>query len=145
MIIDGLVNTGDVYGEKLFRSMDGNTIVIFEYIRIIFSPWLIGVIPLTIVYWWRLANSTRLVCILAIALNLALYIGTGTNKGLADFLLIFPWMLYMSLASGISQLRISIKRLFSYIIIFTTSIFLSLISLCKLKFKGVVELELMAY
>jgi hypothetical protein len=115
-VMAGIINTGAVYNENYQRLAEGNLYLIVEYVRMLFSPWLIALFPLTVVYWAKLSNSMRFGCSAVILANLSLYIATGTNKGLADFIVTGPWLIYLGVAAGISRLRITRGKI---LIIFT--------------------------
>jgi len=112
-IIAGLSDPGTVYNRNLQRLDEGNTFVSLEYLRILLSPLLVGVYPLAIVYWSSLSGKVRVLCVIAIAFNLSLYLATGTNKGLADFLITLPWLIFLGISTGVLRLRINRGVLFA--------------------------------
>lgn len=105
-IVAGLVDPGAVYNRNFERLESGNAFVFVEYLRMLLSPLLVGVYPLAIVYWSRLSGRVRGLCLAAIMFNLGLYFATGTNKGLADFLITLPWLMFLGISAGILKLRI---------------------------------------
>ncbi|WP_293600510.1 hypothetical protein [Polynucleobacter sp. 39-46-10] len=105
-ILAGIGDPGAVYNQNFERLEGGNAFVIVEYLRILMSPLLIGVYPLTVVYWSRLSVKLKALCVVAILFNLSLYLATGTNKGFADFVVTLPWLVFLSLSAGILKLRI---------------------------------------
>jgi len=105
-LLEGLRDTGGVYNRNLARLEEGNAYQIVEYIRIVLSPYLIGLYPLTVVLWGRLSGKFRLACCLAIVFNLAMYIATGTNKGFADFVVTLPWLVYLGVKAGTLRFRV---------------------------------------
>ncbi|NMV41887.1 hypothetical protein [Ralstonia insidiosa] len=109
-VVSGLQNTGGVYMENQDRLASGNTFVFAEYLRMILSPWLIAVYPIAIVYWARMSWGMRAASVLAIGANMSMYLATGTNKGLADFVVTAPWLIFMGVAAGVLHLKIS-KRI----------------------------------
>ena len=104
--LEGLRDTGGVYNRNFVRLEAGNPFQIVEYIRIVLSPYLMGLYPLTVVLWGRLSNKFRALCCLAILFNLAIYIATGTNKGLADFVVTLPWLVYLGIRARTLRFRI---------------------------------------
>lgn len=99
-VINGLNNTGYAYNDTA-KLIDGNRdYVLVEYIRIMVSPLLIGVIPLTIVHWGGLSKIWKALSLLSIIGFLSIYIGTGTNKGLAEFIVLTPWFYYLIICIG---------------------------------------------
>lgn len=104
--LEGLRDTGGVYNRNFARLESGNPFQIVEYIRIVLSPYLMGLYPLTVVLWGRLSNKLRVACCLAILFNLSIYIATGTNKGLADFVVTLPWLVYLGIKARTLRFRI---------------------------------------
>lgn len=105
-ILEGLRDTGGVYNRNLARLEEGNVYQIVEYIRIAVSPYLIAIFPLTIVLWSRLSRSFRIAAGAAILFNLSVYIATGTNKGLADFVVTLPWLVYLGVIAHTLNFRV---------------------------------------
>ena len=105
-IIAGIGDPGAVYNQNFERLEGGNAFVIVEYLRMLLSPLLVGVYPLAIVYWSRLSGKVRVICLAAIMFNLSLYLATGTNKGLADFVITLPWLMFLGISAGVFKLRI---------------------------------------
>ena len=110
-IFAGLSDPGAAYNQNFERLEAGNAFVIMEYLRMFLSPLLLGVFPLAVVYWSRLSGWLRFLCFVAIIFNLSLYIATGTNKGLADFLVTLPWFMFMGVSAGILRMRIRWRTL----------------------------------
>lgn len=106
-VVDGILNAGTVYNENNARLEAGNAFVVVEYLRMLLSPLLVGLIPLTLVYWSRLPGKLKAAALLAIGLHLSLYIATGTNKGIADFAVTLPWLIYLGVAMGTLRLPVS--------------------------------------
>lgn len=105
-IVAGLVDPGAVYNQNFQRLENGNAFVFVEYFRILFSHLLVGIYPLVIVYWSRLSRKVRFFSLFAISFNLSIYLATGTNKGLADFLITLPWLIYLGTSAGVLRLKI---------------------------------------
>lgn len=110
-ILNGLNNTGGSYNENFERLTNGNLFVIVEYLRMFFSMSLVGLYPLTVVYWAKLSRKIRILCLTAIVLNLAIYFAVGVNKGIADFVVTLPWLIFLSVSTGILKPRINSKSL----------------------------------
>lgn len=118
-IITGLSNTGGSYNENVERLSGGNIFVIVEYLRMLFSIFLVGLFPLAVVYWGKLNWKIRTLCIATIASSLSIYIAVGVNKGLADFVVTLPWLIFLGVSTGVLKLRISRKMLaFGFVSIF---------------------------
>lgn len=105
-VLDGIRDTGGAYNRNLARLEEGNAYQIVEYLRIVVSPYLMAVLPLTVVLWGRLSNQFRWVACLVIIFNLAVYIATGTNKGFADLVVTLPWLVALGVAARTLQFRI---------------------------------------
>lgn len=99
-IFHGVESTGSAYNENFERLDAGNSFVVVEYLRMLLSYFLTAIFPLTIVYWGRLSAGLRWMASLTIAFNLSLYVATGTNKGIADFVVTLPWLIALALACG---------------------------------------------
>jgi hypothetical protein len=101
----GLANAGEVYADAQDRLEFGNPYIAVEYLRMLLSPWLTALFPLTVVYWGRIGAGLRLLAVAAVAFNLSLYLATGTNKGFADMVITFPWLISAAVASGALRIR----------------------------------------
>lgn len=79
-----------------------------EYARMLLGPWLFLLLPLTIYYWPRLSRAFRLASLACMAGFLSIYVARGTNKALADVVLLLPCLLVARYFAG--TLRISWRR-----------------------------------
>lgn len=95
-----------MYNQNFERLATGNAFVLAEYLRIILASLLVGVYQLTVVYWSILSGGVRVFFLVAILFNLSLYLATGTNKGLADFVITLPWLIFMGVSAGVLRLRV---------------------------------------
>lgn len=100
----GIGNAGAAYNENFERLTSGNNSVLVEYVRMLVSPWLIGVFPLTVLYWSRLAWGWRLAALAMIGFNLAMYLATGVNKGIADVVVTLPWLVLLAVSTGLLRI-----------------------------------------
>jgi hypothetical protein len=106
----GVANAGSVYNANFERIEAGNTLVVVEYLRMLLSPWLTAVYPLTILYWGRLSGSWRAFALAMIAFNLSVYLATGVNKGIADVVVTVPWLVLLAASLGLLKIsRIGLK------------------------------------
>lgn len=105
-VISGLTDTGGAYNRNLARLEEGNPYQIVEYFRILLSPYMVALFPLTVVLWGRLSGKFRLIACVAILFNLSVYIATGTNKGLADFVVTSPWLVFLGIKAKTLRFRI---------------------------------------
>lgn len=106
-VVEGVLNAGAVYNENNARLEEGNAYVVAEYLRMLLSPLLVGLIPLTVVYWSRLSGKLKLGALVGIAAHLSLYLATGTNKGIADFAVTLPWLIWLGVCVGTLRLLVS--------------------------------------
>lgn len=105
----GLANTGLAYNENFARLELGNPFVFVEYFRIIFSVYLVSVYPMMIVYWGRLNSWQRLLSVCVVVAMISTYIATGTNKGVADFVITVPLLIILAVWSG--NLKLNVGKL----------------------------------
>lgn len=120
-IFEGLSDAGAVYNRNFERLQDGNPFVVVEYLRILFAPFLVAVFPLTVVYWSQLNRKLKLVSSVVIFFNLSLYLATGTNKGMADFIVTLPWLIFLGVSMGL--LRLQIRR--RWVVVFIVVLFIA--------------------
>jgi len=104
-VLGGIANAGAAYNENFERLEAGNAFVVVEYVRMLLSPWLIGVFPLLVLYWGRLGWSWRSAGLAIVALNLAMFLATGTNKGIADVVVTLPWLVIAAVWAGTLRIR----------------------------------------
>lgn len=116
----GLTNPGLAYNLSLERLEQGNPFVLVEYARMFLSPWIIGLFPVAVVNWTFLSRTTKYLCIGAIFLNISLFISTGTNKGLADFVITLPWLIFLGVSLGYLKVRLSPKVLMAFCVLIVT-------------------------
>ena len=113
-VVFGLTNPGLAYNLNFERLGQGNPFVLVEYARMLLSPWIIGLFPVAVVHWKSLRRPIKYLCIGAIFLNISLFIGTGTNKGLADFVITLPWLIFLGVSLGYLHIKLSPKFLFFF-------------------------------
>lgn len=110
-VLAGLRDAGAAYNQNFERLLYGNALVIVEYLRMLFAPFLVSVFPLAVVYWTHLTRRVRCLAIVVIIFETSLYIATGTNKGIADALITLPWLMYLGISAGILRIFISRRTL----------------------------------
>ena len=109
-VVDGIDNAGLAYNENFDRLDGGNAFVVVEYLRMLASPWLTALMPLTVLYWSRIDWGTRLFALTLIVFNLATYLATGVNKGIADLVVTLPWLVLLAVTLGTLKIeRIGLK------------------------------------
>lgn len=98
-VLGGLANLGAAYNENFDRVNSGNPFVLVEYVRIILSPLLIGQLALVIFFWRSLSPAWQFSASVLIIWTALTYVAVGTNKGVADLVLLLPIFLYLSKVS----------------------------------------------
>jgi hypothetical protein len=102
-VLGGLTNPGDKYAESVLLRSEGTPLI--EYVRLFFGPFFAWLLPLTVFYWRSLGPLLRVLAVASILGVVALFIGMGTNKAIADVILLAPWLLLAGHLSG--RLRLS--------------------------------------
>ena len=90
--MDMLTNPASYYLQS-HSAEDHTGTAYIEYVRIVLSVFLQLLIPLLIVYWERISVIERMLGIIAVFLNVILWISVGTNKGIGDIVIILFWSL----------------------------------------------------
>jgi hypothetical protein len=98
-ILSGIENPGLAYAISEDLRETGNPVI--EYIRFFAGPLLFMALPLSIFYWRRLSNLVRTFAVISIAGTVALFIAMGTNKAIADTVLLVPWVLTAARFAGV--------------------------------------------
>lgn len=102
-IITGITNTGKAYRVSQYLIDHGSKLIL--YIRIIASPFMIMVPPLTLFFMPKLNRLNKVLGVLAIILTVFLSISKGVNKAVADFcaqilLVLLIWLFSNSYKRG---------------------------------------------
>ena len=134
-IIEGIANPGLVYNNNTERLESGNPFIYVEYFRHLVSIFLISLWPLTVVYWSYLSIFLKICCLTILLGNLSIYIATGTNKGLADFIITLPWLILLANVASHGGYKISKFYLFSLVLILI-SVFMLLFTFGQLQRSG---------
>jgi hypothetical protein len=104
-IVDGIVNTGDAYSRTVSLSEQPRGLPIIEYVRIFSGPLIGLLLPLTVFYWTQLPRTTRVLAVAGMLGTVALFVAMGTNKAIADTVLLVPWMIFAGYKAGKLQLK----------------------------------------
>lgn len=121
-IFFGLLHPGVAYLNNYLRLENGNPFVSAEYIRSFLSPWIIGIFPVLIIYWQSITKLYKVLAVICVALNIFLYIATGTNKGIADFAITFPWFFILYKINSRAGFEFNIKHALLFFSIFSVFI-----------------------
>ena len=81
-IVTGLMNSGIAYKLSAYYSLHSSHLVM--YLRILFSPLMIMVIPITLLFWPKLSTTAKVMGVTTIILSFLLGISQGINKSCAD-------------------------------------------------------------
>lgn len=98
-VLAGMENPGLAYAISEDLRETGNPLV--EYIRFFAGPLLFMALPLSIFYWRSLHRRVRVLAVASITGTVALFIAMGTNKAIADTVLLVPWVLTAAHLSGV--------------------------------------------
>jgi len=101
----GIANPGEAYAQTYSLMNESAGLPLVEYIRILLGPLLTMWLPLTIFYWEYLTKKTRFLGISAILGTVALFLAMGTNKAVADTVLLLPWMIFAGYKAGVLHLK----------------------------------------
>jgi hypothetical protein len=105
-IVEGINNPGESYfATNVARGQGGGPT---EYARIVFGPLLALLLPLTVFYWRRLPGVVRLLALVNIIGFLAIYVALGTNKAIADVVILTPCLVVASACAG--NIKLSKRR-----------------------------------
>jgi hypothetical protein len=94
----GLSDAGAAFSDSsLLRQTQ---LPLIEYVRFIVAVPLSLLLPLTAFYWTRMGRALRMGCAICLISIPALFVAMGTNKAIADIVLILPWLLLASYVAG---------------------------------------------
>lgn len=102
-IIGGLSDPGDAYANSQFVRQAALPVI--EYVRIVLGPLIGLLLPLTVFYWKHLTTRLRFLAVSGILGTVALFIAMGTNKAIADTVLLCPWMIFAGYKAGVLKLN----------------------------------------
>jgi hypothetical protein len=105
----GLVNPGYQYDQKIKGYLSMKTAgpsTIQDYISLLLYPLLWIAFPLGVVAWKRLSISVRVALVVWIILDLSIWVAAGTNKGIADFIMLLPWLLVARKPEVIANIKL---------------------------------------
>lgn len=105
-LIEGITNTGAAYNARQIWLEQANPYTVVEYLRILFSPLLISLLPWLVVYGARVSWMVRGIALLAVIGVVVNDVATGTNKGIADLLVTLPWLFLLIVLRGEFRIRV---------------------------------------
>jgi hypothetical protein len=105
-VFKGLSSPGETYFvTNVARGQGGGPA---EYARILLGPLLWLLLPLIVFYWHQVPRLVRFVAAISIAGFLAIYVAIGTNKAIADFVILAPCLIVASACAG--RFRLTRRR-----------------------------------
>jgi hypothetical protein len=105
-ITAALTDAGAAFEESnLMRQME---LPLIEYLRFIVAVPLSLLLPVTVFFWSRLSHPLRIGCVLSLLTIPATFVAMGTNKAIADIVLLLPWLLLASYLAG--NLKVTLTR-----------------------------------
>jgi hypothetical protein len=108
-VMYGIQYPAEAYSQTQALMNGAGGFPLVEYARIIVGPFLVMVLPLTIFYWESLTNRLRILGLLGIAGTVVLFLAMGTNKAIADTVLLVPWMVFAAYKAR--TMRLKLKRI----------------------------------
>lgn len=117
-IIAGIQNPGAVYTQSQLWRATGSLVVV-EYLRIIFAPILFMLLPLVVFYWNSLSRYIKCFSVLYVTFYMAIFVSMGTNKAIADIILVIPILVLAARYAGMFRLRLR-HRVFIIVCLLTS-------------------------
>jgi hypothetical protein len=105
-IYNGITNTGVAYHFSQYYVQNNSQFIM--YIRILFSPLMIMIMPVTFFFFPKLSRASKALGIIVIVLSLCLSISQGVNKGVADItaqIVLILIMMFFSKSLNGSQVK----------------------------------------
>ena len=92
-IIQGFVDPGDNYLAKADALSVLERSSYLTFLSLLLSPVRFLLVPLAVFYWSRLTRVVRCLFVLFVIIDLLSWVAIGTNKGIADYLILLPWLI----------------------------------------------------
>jgi hypothetical protein len=92
-ITTGLIDPAANYLARIQALAEPRKADWIAYASLLLYPVLWLLVPLAVLYWRRLSRPVRILVVAFIAADLLSWVAIGTNKGIADFVLLLPWLL----------------------------------------------------
>lgn len=97
-LIGGITDPGGAYAQSLILREGGEPLI--EYVRILIGPLLYMALPLSVFYWDQLSRRMRIAGIASMLGTVVLFIAMGTNKAIADTVLLVPCLVFAAYCAG---------------------------------------------
>jgi hypothetical protein len=104
-VVYGISNPGEAYAQTYSLMNESTGLPLIEYVRILLGPLLSMLLPLTVVYWESLTKRIRVLSVAGILGTVILFLAMGTNKAIADTVLLLPWMVFAGYKAGTLHLK----------------------------------------
>jgi hypothetical protein len=105
-VSQGLLDPGAAYDASFFLRSSAGRAPVAEYLRFFLGPLLALPVPLGIYYWKELSWVQRAGVVFVSLSTIAMFIAMGTNKGIADTIILIPWLI----AAGVAGNRFKVSR-----------------------------------
>ena len=89
----GFTDPGAMFLSKIKAYKEIEETSLLGYITIIITPVLWPLFPLGVVFWDRMKKWMKIGLVVCVLADIVSWIAIGTNKGIADFVMLFPWLL----------------------------------------------------
>lgn len=121
-IAKGFLDPGSNYLARAQAFSELEKTPFFGYISLLISPLLWLLVPLAVVYWNRLNRISRCLFVFFVIADLLSWVAIGTNKGIADFVILMPWLLIARSPELIADIKPA--RILKILIIFLLGLIL---------------------
>jgi hypothetical protein len=102
----GLSDPGSQYDDRQRNSLvSGGDTTVIDYVNLLLYPLFWLAFPLGVFFWKQLPVLVRVALVGWIVIDLFMWIATGTNKGIADYVLLLPWLLVARKPAMLMKIR----------------------------------------
>lgn len=126
-VLGGITNPGEMYTQSLLIREESGSLA--EYLRLVLGPVLCAGLPLGMFYWRRVGPIARALLLLSIFGTVALFIGMGTNKAIADTIIVGAWSVLAGYLAGELRYRFRHKALIATVTAVAFGLFISFFSM----------------
>ncbi|MBK9797955.1 MAG: hypothetical protein IPP58_16025 [Holophagaceae bacterium] len=105
-VAQGLLNPGAAYDTSYLLRTSADQAPLAEYLRFLLGPLLALAVPLGIYYWKELSRVQQAGVVFVVLSTVAMFISMGTNKAIADTVIIVPWLI----AAGAAGKRFNLSK-----------------------------------
>jgi hypothetical protein len=105
-VAQGVLNPGAAYDASFYLRSSAGRSPVAEYLRFFLGPLLALPVPLGIYFWKELSWARRAGVVFVSLSTVAMFIAMGTNKAIADTVIVFPWLI----AAGAAGKRFKLSK-----------------------------------